>query len=72
MLGEEPRVVSVPPVTARCCTCHVAGPAVVVAEAPPPAPDPYVIVIVAAAASVTSLTVIFWPAVLTVPVLAVV
>ena len=72
MLGEAPRFVSVPGVTERCCTCQVAGPAVVVAVAPPPAPDPYVIVIVAAAARVTPVTVIVCPAVLTVPVLAVV
>ncbi len=54
----------------RCCTCQVAGPAVVVAVAPPPAPEPYVIVMVAAAVRVTPVTVIFWPAVLTMPVLA--
>ncbi len=62
MLGEEPRLVSVPPEVDFCCACQVCAPVVEVAVAPgpPPAVEPYVIVKVAPPASVSEETVIDW------------
>ena len=74
MLGDEPRLVSVPALRAFCCTCQVCAPVDEVAVAPgPPLPvAPYAMVIVAPPARVTPETVIVWATTETVPVLAVV
>jgi hypothetical protein len=74
MLGEEPRLVRVPPEVDFSCACHVCAPAdeVAVAPGPPLAVEPYVIVMVDPPESVTLETVIVCPEAETVPVLAVV
>src|SRR5437763_383846 len=74
MLGDEARLVSVPPDDDRCCALHVCAPAGVaaVAPGPPPLVAPYVMVNVPAPATVREEMVIVWPETETEPVLAVV